>query len=139
MVFGSLFSHFLWHITRLRPIIGTNIAYALYEVSLSTTKSIDVFPKDVPMKRAKVFTCVRASILALSLWVLPITTPLSAQTPTPAPTTPRVETRVERDYTGLWGLLGLLGLAGLAGRRRPAAVQVYESPTQPPTGTQPRR
>lgn len=95
------------------------------------------------MKRAKVLTYARASVLALSLLVLPITTLLSAQTTTPAPTTPRVETRVEtrieRDYTGLWGLLGLLGLAGLAGRRRPDAVKVYDNPKQSPTGTQARR
>lgn len=91
------------------------------------------------MKRAKVLTCARASVLALSLLVLPLTTSVSAQTPTPAPTTPRVETRVERDYTGLWGLLGLLGLAGLARRRRPDVVQVANNPTQPPTGTQARR
>ena len=95
------------------------------------------------MMRAKMFTWARASVLALSLVVLPLTAPLSAQTPTPAPTPPRadtrVETRVERDYTGLWGLLGLLGLAGLAGRRRPDAVQVYDSPSQPHTGTQARR
>ena len=95
------------------------------------------------MKRVKVFTWARASILALSLVVLLITTPLSAQTTTPVPTTPRaetrVETRVERDYTGLWGLLGLLGLAGLAGRRRPEAVRVHATPTPPPTGTQARR
>ena len=59
------------------------------------------------MKRAKVLTCARASVLALSFLVLPITMPLSAQTTTPVPTTPRaetrVETRVERDSTGLWG------------------------------------
>ena len=95
------------------------------------------------MKQAKVCTYARASVLALSLLVLPITTPLSAQTPTPAPMTPRaetrVETRVERDYTGLWGLLGLLGLAGLARRRRPDVVQVANNPTQPHTGTQARR
>ena len=94
------------------------------------------------MKRAKVLTYARASVLALSLLVLPITTPLSAQTPTPAPMTPRaeprVETRVERDYTGLWGLLGLLGLAGLARRRRPDVVQVANNPAQPPPRTQTR-
>ena len=93
------------------------------------------------MKRAKVLTCARASVLALSLLVLPLTTPLSAQTPTPAPMTPRadtrVETRVEPDYTGLWGLLGLLGLAGLARRRRPDVV-VANNPTQPPPRTQTR-
>ena len=79
--------------------------------------------------RTKILPCARASVFALSLLVLPMTMPLSAQTTTPPPTTPRVdtrvETRVERDYTGLWGLLGLLGLAGLAGRRRPETVHTY--------------
>jgi len=95
------------------------------------------------MKRAKVFRGARASVLALSLLVLPITTPLSAQTTTPAPNTARMETRDEtyrdRDYTGLWGLLGLLGLAGLAGRRRPDAVQMYDNRTPPQTETHARR
>jgi hypothetical protein len=79
------------------------------------------------MKQTNVLTCVRASAFALSLMVLPIVTPLSAQTTTPDLTTPRgesrVETRVERDYTGLWGLLGLLGLAGLMRSRRPDTVR----------------
>ena len=39
------------------------------------------------MKRVKVFTYARASVLALSLLVLPITTPLSAQPTPPGPTT----------------------------------------------------
>ena len=68
------------------------------------------------MKWAKVLLYVRASVFACSL-LLPITTLTFAQTP-PPPDRPRVETRVERDDTGLWGLLGLLGLAGLGGRRR---------------------
>ena len=93
------------------------------------------------MKRTQVLTCARASVLALSLLVLPITTPLSAQTTTPTPTTPRVETRVEtqveRDYTGLWGLLGLLGLAGLMRSRRPDTVHTYTA-TDTATGTRER-
>jgi len=73
------------------------------------------------MKWAKVLPYVRASVFASSL-LLPLTTLTSAQTTTPPPERPRVETRVERDSTGLWGLLGLLGLAGLGGRRRPATL-----------------
>ena len=73
------------------------------------------------MKWATVLPYVRASVFAYSL-LLPITTITSAQTTTPPPERPRVETRVERDYTGLWGLLGLLGLAGLGGRRRPVTL-----------------
>jgi len=94
------------------------------------------------MKWTQVLTCARASVFACSL-LLPITTLTSAQTTTPPLDRPRaetrVETRVERDYTGLWGLLGLLGLAGLAGRRRPVATQVYTTPesTRPETRTRP--
>jgi MYXO-CTERM domain-containing protein len=76
------------------------------------------------MKYAHVLTYVRASVLAGSLLLLPMTTPFAQvrDTTTAMPEVRQVETRVERDYTGLWGLLGLLGLAGLAGRRRPDAV-----------------
>jgi MYXO-CTERM domain-containing protein len=93
------------------------------------------------MKWAKVLTCARASVFACTL-LLPITTLTSAQTTTPPPDRPRaetrVETRVERDYTGLWGLLGLLGLAGLAGRRRTDVAQVYTTPESPRTETRGR-
>ena len=87
------------------------------------------------MKWTKILPYVCASVLAGSLLVLPITAPLSAQTTAPAPEPTRVETRLYRDYTGLWGLLGLLGLAGLAGRRRPDTVQMYTTPEQPHTET----
>ena len=93
------------------------------------------------MKWAKVLTCAQASVFACSL-LLPITTLTSAQTTTPPLDRPRAETRVEtrdeRDYTGLWGLLGLLGLAGLLGRRRPEAVEVYDTPTPPRPETRAR-
>ena len=80
----------------------------------------------------------RASVLALSLTVLPLTPIALAQTPTPTPET-RVETRSdERDNTGLWGLLGLLGLAGLMGLRRPENVRVYDNPNTPRTETRVR-
>ena len=69
------------------------------------------------MKRQKLATFVRTSVLASSLLLLPITTTL-AQTAPPTPETRQMETRDNRDNTGLWGLLGLVGLLGLAGRRR---------------------
>ena len=73
------------------------------------------------MKRAKVSKTVRAGVLALSLLLFPLTTTTFAQTTSPTPEAPRVETRADDgDNTGLWGLLGLAGLFGLAGlRRRP--------------------
>ena len=72
------------------------------------------------MQCAKVSTTVRAGVLALSLLLLPLTTPTFAQTTQPTPQTQRMETRDEDDNTGLWGLLGLVGLLGLAGLRRPS-------------------
>jgi MYXO-CTERM domain-containing protein len=78
------------------------------------------------MKSARFSPWLRASVLAASLLLLPMTTPTFAQTPAPTPDRPRVETRVEPDRTGLWGLLGLAGLLGLTGRRRrPDNVGVY--------------
>lgn len=93
----------------------------------STLESTDVFTKDEPVKYTNVLTYVRASVLAGSLLLLPMTTAFAQvrDTTTAVPDVRQVETRVERDYTGLWGLLGLLGLAGLAGRRRPEAVHTY--------------
>jgi MYXO-CTERM domain-containing protein len=78
------------------------------------------------MKSARFSPWLRASVLAASLLLLPMTTPTFAQTPAPTPERTRVETRVEPDRTGLWGLLGLVGLLGLTGlRRRPETVGVY--------------
>ena len=48
----------------------------------------------------KLMTYVQASVIVGSLLLWPIATPLSAQTTTPTPDTPRVETRADRDYTG---------------------------------------
>jgi MYXO-CTERM domain-containing protein len=81
------------------------------------------------MKCAHVSKTVQAGVLALSLFLLPLTTTTLAQTTSPTPEAPRLETRAEDDdNTGLWGLLGLAGLFGLAGlRRRPAEkVAAYD-------------
>jgi MYXO-CTERM domain-containing protein len=78
-------------------------------------------------------TIVRASVLASSLLVLPLTLPTFAQMreTTPAPTTQVVETRAQTDNRGLWGLLGLAGLAGLIGRRRHVEpVHSYSTPRE---------
>jgi hypothetical protein len=77
------------------------------------------------MKRSTFATCARTSVLALSVLLLPLATPTFAQPATPTPETQSVDTRADRDRTGLWGLLGLAGLLGLMGRRRPDTVQAY--------------
>ena len=58
------------------------------------------------MKRSKCATCARTSAFALSVLLLPLATPTFAQTATPMPETRSVDTRADRDRTGLWGLLG---------------------------------
>jgi len=59
------------------------------------------------MKGTNVSTTVRAGVLALSLLLLPITMPTSAQTTNPTPETQRMEMHDDDgDNTGLWGLLG---------------------------------
>jgi len=81
------------------------------------------------MKGANVSKTVQAGVLALSLCLFPLTTTVFAQTTSPTPEAPRVETRADDDNNaGLWGLLGLVGLVGLAGlRRRPVEkVAAYD-------------
>ena len=92
------------------------------------------------MKCAKVLPYARASVLAVSLTLLPLASTTFAQgrDATSVPDIKQVDTRVDRDYTGLWGLLGLLGLAGLAGRRRTEVAQVYTTPESPRTETRGR-
>jgi hypothetical protein len=76
------------------------------------------------MHKTRLSTWVGTSLLASSVLLFPVATTL-AQTATPPPETRppeirHVETRDDRDNTGLWGLLGLTGLLGLSGlRRRP--------------------
>jgi hypothetical protein len=83
------------------------------------------------MQKTTLSTWVGTGLLASSLLLLPIPTPTLAQTPAPPPETRRVETRVERDRTGLWGLLGLAGLLGLTGLgRRREAVRAYTNPSE---------
>ena len=85
------------------------------------------------MTRASFSTWLRAGVLAVSMLLLPLSGPTSAQV---RDTTPTADTRVadgnnyNRGYTGLWGLVGLLGLAGLAGRgRRSVAERPYAETT----------
>ncbi len=68
------------------------------------------------MKRFNLSKVVGASVLSLSLAILPLSLPASAQTSTESnqptiDTTPFQETR---DDNNNWGWLGLIGLIGLA-------------------------
>lgn len=85
------------------------------------------------MKRASFLPWVRAGVFAVSVLLLPLTAPTSAQVQdkTEVPDVKRVDKDYDRGYAGLWGLAGLLGLAGLAGRRR--------APERPYAETQTRR
>ena len=72
------------------------------------------------MKRVSFVSWAQAGVFAMSLLLMPIAMPTSAQVQdnTPVPDVKNIERNYNRGYTGLWGLAGLLGLAGLAGRRR---------------------
>ncbi|MES1023760.1 WGxxGxxG family protein [Gloeocapsa sp. BRSZ] len=75
------------------------------------------------MKRSQLSKVFGASVLGLSLAVLPSTLPVSAQTTNTAPgttgttttTAPTTTTTTETNDGFDWGWLGLIGLAGLAG------------------------
>jgi len=77
------------------------------------------------MKRVSCLSWIQAGVFAMSLLLMPLAMPTSAQVQdnTPVPNVKNIEQNYNRGYTGLWGLAGLLGLAGLAGRRRAAAPE----------------
>jgi len=78
------------------------------------------------MTRAKFLPWLRAGVLAVSVLLLPLSAPTSAQVrdTTPTPDTKQVDgSNYNRGNVGLWGLAGLLGLAGLAGRGRRRVVE----------------
>ena len=80
------------------------------------------------MKRMSFLSWVQAGLFAMSLLLMPLAMPTSAQVQdnTQVPNVKNVEGNYNRGYAGLWGLAGLLGLAGLAGRRRaPAPERSY--------------
>lgn len=85
---------------------------------------------------------IGASVLSLSMAMLPLTLPVKAQVTEPgtAPgttqpgvqTTPRTTVRQEDDFDWGWlGLIGLFGLAGLAGRKRNDEPTRYRDPSTP--------
>ena len=80
------------------------------------------------MKRVSCLSWIQAGVFAVSLLLMPMAMPTSAQVQdnTPVPNVKNIEQNYNRGYAGLWGLAGLLGLAGLAGRRRaPAPERSY--------------
>ncbi len=78
------------------------------------------------MRKSFSFAIISASMLATIVSLVPMTSPVTAQTTTPGtgtgtstqePTTTTTYER-EQDNSGLWGLAGLVGLAGLLGRKK---------------------
>lgn len=78
--------------------------------------------EELTIMKRQLTTAISASVIGLSMAILPMTVPVSAQTTTDpnVNTVPDTTTyRGDNDFDWGWlGLLGLLGLAGLAGRRR---------------------
>lgn len=88
------------------------------------------------MKFSNLTKLVGVSALSLSLSILPMVHPASAQTGTTDDTIPNtnyVESDDDFDW-GWLGLIGLAGLAGLAGKKRDDDVR-YREPDVTRTGT----
>ena len=88
------------------------------------------------MKRSNLSNLIGASAIGLSLAILPLSLPVSAQTDTAPGTTTAPNTTTTEPVQGTnnaeqgdrdfdWGWLGLIGLAGLAGLSRK-----HEEPTR---------
>jgi hypothetical protein len=96
--------------------------------------------EEFDMKLVTLSKFAGASVLALSLAVLPSTLSASAQTGAPDATGTQTETQTQavdadRDFDWGWlGLLGLIGLAGLAKRPR-ESVTAYRNPDEVRTGS----
>jgi len=84
------------------------------------------------MKRMSFLGWVQTGVFAMSILLMPLAVPTSAQVQdnTSVPNVKNVEGNYNRGYAGLWGLAGLLGLAGLAGRRRTPAPERSYTETQ---------
>lgn len=89
------------------------------------------------MKRSNLSKVFGASVLSLSMAVLPLTMPSNAQTETTDTTTDlttqpvTTTTQGDRDFDWGWlGLLGLIGLAGLAGGNRKEESVRYREPDE---------
>jgi MYXO-CTERM domain-containing protein len=73
------------------------------------------------MQQSSSLQIISVGILAMSISVLPMTLPASAQVTSPGTSTQGTTTTTyenNNDDRGLWGLTGLLGLFGLLGRRK---------------------
>ncbi len=85
------------------------------------------------MHRVSCLRRVKAGVFAMSLLLMPLTLPTSAQVRdnAPVPDVKHVESNYNRGSAGLWGLAGLLGLAGLAGLRRAPTPESSSHARQP--------
>jgi hypothetical protein len=88
------------------------------------------------LQRASFLGWIQAGVFAMSLLLMPLAMPTSAQVRdnTAVPDVKNVEGNYNRGYAGLWGLAGLLGLAGLVGRRG-APERSYPERSYPETQT----
>lgn len=84
------------------------------------------------MKRSDLSKVVGAGVLSLSLAIVPLALPASAQTSSPESNAPTMDTtpfQETKDDNNNWGWLGLLGLIGLANLfRKPKEPVVYQDP-----------
>lgn len=81
------------------------------------------------MKSFHFLKLIGLGILSLSMAVLPLTIPASAQDAPANRTTTTAPSKIDSNW-GLLGLLGLIGLAGLAGRKREEPTR-YRDPSVP--------
>jgi hypothetical protein len=77
------------------------------------------------MQRVSCLRWIQAGVFAMSVLLMPLTLPASAQVQdnAPVPDVKNIGQNYNRGSAGLWGLAGLLGLAGLAGLRRAPAPE----------------
>ncbi|MUL38297.1 WGxxGxxG family protein [Gloeocapsopsis dulcis] len=88
------------------------------------------------MKHSSLSKVIGASIITMSVAVLPLSLPAVATTTTPDTTTTTTVQETREDNNS-WGWLGLLGLVGLAGLfRQPKRTVAYRDPAE--SGTTPR-
>lgn len=98
------------------------------------------------MERTNLSKVVGASLLGLSIAILPANMPAHAQdstgnnggstTTTTTGTAPATTTNDRADnHNGYWGLLGLLGLFGLIGRGNKGRTVAYRDPEEVGTRT----
>jgi hypothetical protein len=78
------------------------------------------------MKRTHLYQVVSAGMLTLTMAIMPMANPVSAQTTAPGTNTTTTDTYQDDGFDWGWlGLLGLIGLAGLAGKNKHQEPTVY--------------